>query len=445
MSRIQLAFGGIILAIVAIWLTGDTLLPNASNSRAQAVAFTQITGILSLGLMGIGAFLSARPKWMEPWLDGLDKMYRLHKWLGITAVAIGIVHWLTATGTGHRRRPVEGAVTDSAAQISDAVAQSLPSPLQSLTGLAKGIAEPMLFILIALVAIALISRIPYRIFAKLHLLMVPMVLVLVFHSVVLMKGEYWYNAAGWMVFALSAVAVIGSLVGLANFLGWRNVTRASVIDSHYYGEMRVLETNLEVDERWPGHLAGQFAFVMVDSLEGAHPFTIATNWNPATRKIGFIAKELGDYTAGLVEQFVAGKPVKVQGPYGQFDFNDDKKRQIWIGGGIGITPFVAKMRDLARPHSDITVDLFQSTTQPSDVVLQKMHADAAAAGVGLHLTITPHDPKLDFNAIAKVVPDWKEASVWFCGPAGFGEALKRSFVANGLDKSDFHQELFQMR
>jgi len=38
------------------------------------------------------------------------------------------------------------------------------------------------------------------------------------------------------------------------------------------------------------------------------------------------------------------------------------------------------------------------------------------------------------------------ASIWLCGPAGFGEALRRDFAAHGLKVDErFHQELFAMR
>ena len=42
-----------------------------------------------------------------------------------------------------------------------------------------------------------------------------------------------------------------------------------------------------------------------------------------------------------------GQPVTVEGPYGRFTFDDGAERQIWIGGGIGIAPFVARMKALA--------------------------------------------------------------------------------------------------
>jgi ferredoxin-NADP reductase len=43
------------------------------------------------------------------------------------------------------------------------------------------------------------------------------------------------------------------------------------------------------------------------------------------------------------------------------------------------------------------------------------------------------------------VPDWKSADVWFCGPAGFGEAMRTDLLAQGLAAEHFHQELFAMR
>ncbi len=52
---------------------------------------------------------------------------------------------------------------------------------------------------------------------------------------------------------------------------------------------------------------------------------------------------------------------------------------------------------------------------------------------------------LTLNCIEALVPDWTEASIWFCGPSGFGEALRQPMLARGLPASNFHQELFEMR
>ena len=47
--------------------------------------------------------------------------------------------------------------------------------------------------------------------------------------------------------------------------------------------------------------------------------------------------------------------------------------------------------------------------------------------------------------IRGAVPDWKNASIWFCGPNAFAAALKLDLMRHGLASSDFHHELFEMR
>src|SRR5690606_18838592 len=48
--------------------------------------------------------------------------------------------------------------------------------------------------------------------------------------------------------------------------------------------------------------------------------------------------------------------------------------------------------------------------------------------------------------LRSAVPEWRNAGIWFCGPAGFGEALKRDLAGHGFPvETQFHQELFSMR
>ena len=159
----------------------------------------------------------------------------------------------------------------------------------------------------------------------------------------------------------------------------------------------------------------------------------------------FITKALGDYTDFLPERSQVGQQVTVEGPYGGFTFDDSAPRQIWIGGGIGITPFIARMKQLAKEPGNQAIDLFHSTTELAPEALEKLTADAAAANVTLHVMIDRRDGQLTGDVLRKTVPDWASASVWFCGPAGFGAALHRDLSAHGLARGAFHQELFNMR
>ncbi|MGE9549609.1 hypothetical protein ACQP6D_11215, partial [Snodgrassella sp. CS2] len=78
--------------------------------------------------------------------------------------------------------------------------------------------------------------------------------------------------------------------------------------------------------------------------------------------------------------------------------------------------------------------------------IAKLTADAKSAGVRLHVLVDSRDGLLTGERIRAAVPDWRDASIWFCGPTGFGEALRRDFAAQGLPVAKrFHHELFAMR
>ena len=93
MKRIKLALPVILLVLAVFWLAADTRVPVPFTYFSFRAVFVQYSGVLGIGLMSIAMLLALRPKWLEPQLDGLDKMYRLHKWLGIGALAISVLHW----------------------------------------------------------------------------------------------------------------------------------------------------------------------------------------------------------------------------------------------------------------------------------------------------------------------------------------------------------------
>lgn len=81
-----------------------------------------------------------------------------------------------------------------------------------------------------------------------------------------------------------------------------------------------------------------------------------------------------------------------------------------------------------------------------DNAIAQLTAAAAAAGVRLHVLVDARDGRLNGDRIRQAVPQWRDTSFWFCGPAAFGHALRHDFAAHGLPvKQRFHQELFAIR
>jgi predicted ferric reductase len=180
-----------------------------------------------------------------------------------------------------------------------------------------------------------------------------------------------------------------------------------------FAEVNATAVNIVLKEGWPGHAAGQFAFVTFDPKEGTPPFTLASAWDASTRRVLFISKGLVDYTNALPKTLAVGADATVEGPYGRFTFDDGQARQIWIGGGVGITPFIARMKQLAKTPGAKAIDLIHSTKEVSAEALELLKAGAADAGVELHVLVDAKGGFLTGERLRKLVPHWKTASVWF--------------------------------
>ncbi|MFA7415356.1 MAG: ferric reductase-like transmembrane domain-containing protein [Rhizobium sp.] len=448
MRNIKLALWGTFVLLSLLWLAAEPDVFQSENVFALRAAMLQYSGVLAIGAMSMAMILALRPGWPETWLDGLDKMYRMHKWLGISALVLSVAHWLWfeapgwAIDLGLITRPERGARPE------------IENPIQLfLAGLrdpAEGLGEWAFYISVVLIVLALIPRISYWWFFKTHRLLAVAYLVLVFHSVVLAEFGYWTQPVGIVLAVLMAYGTVAAVIVLLRRVGAGRQAMGSIISLTKYPGVRALEIEMKMEPGWQGHEPGQFAFVTSDKGEGAHPFTIASAWNPADGHVTFITKALGDYTSRLPDTLSVGQEVKVEGPYGRFTFDDDRPRQIWIGGGIGITPFIARMKYLAEVVPDRrgyqAIDLFHSSAELDEDAFARLSADAAAANVRLHILVNARDGLLTGERIRAVVPEWRDASFWFCGPTGFADALKRDFAVEGLDvRKRFNQELFSMR
>ncbi|MBL8588198.1 MAG: ferric reductase-like transmembrane domain-containing protein [Methylobacteriaceae bacterium] len=447
MTRIRAALLGVFLVPTLLWLAADATILSTTQFMPLRNALVQYTGVLAISAMSVAMLLAMRPASLETPLGGLDKMYRLHKWLGVAGLGAAIAHWLAAQGP--KWAVSYGLMRRGARPPAPPIDNALVQALADMRGLAEGLGEKAFYLAAILIALALVRSIPYRFVFRTHVALAAVYLVLVFHSVVLMKTGYWTTPLGVTLAALMLSGSVAALLSLTRRIGADRKVEGRITRLRHWPALKSLEFEIDVPKGWPGHSAGQFAFVTVDRREGAHPFTIASDWRQGDTSLLFIAKALGDHTARLAEQAKVGQTVTVEGPYGRFTFDDPSPRQIWVGGGIGVTPFIARMKVLARRRAageTPKVDFFHTTADLDERAIALLQRDADAAGVRLHVLHDARDGLLDGERIRRLAPEWARASLWFCGPTKFGAALRKDFARRGLDVSRrFHQELFAMR
>ena len=89
---IRYLFGVLALGILA-WAAGlqwGALGTDFFFWRHQGIL---LSGVLATATMGGLLLLALRPRWLEQRLGGLDRLYRLHKWSGITTGVLVLLHW----------------------------------------------------------------------------------------------------------------------------------------------------------------------------------------------------------------------------------------------------------------------------------------------------------------------------------------------------------------
>lgn len=429
------------LSLLAFAWGWEVLSPDHVTAGSWPWALRQeglyLTGLFSVALMSLAMILATRPVWLERPLGGMDRIYRLHKWSGILAVVFAALHWLVEMSDDLLKALIgrEGRVK---AELS-----AFGEPIQDF---GEELGEWAIYVLLGLLALTLWKRFSYRLWRPLHRAMPALYLALVFHSVVLAPAGYWSQPVGLLLALLFAGGGIASVLSLSGRIGHNRQVTGTVISVHKPGP-DIVEVRCRLDGKWRGQRPGQFAFVTFDDTEGAHPFTIASA-DRGDRTVTFAIKALGDYTRRLPRQLSVGNPVKVEGPYGRFVFSraDRQARQIWVAGGIGITPFLAWLEALQdKPAAGISADLHYSVRDAgTDPFVERLQTLCAALpDIRLHVH-DEHSGPLTADTLAEQQQDWKRSEVWFCGPHGFADALREGLQAFS-GRIRFHQEAFEMR
>ncbi|MDT3670361.1 MAG: ferric reductase-like transmembrane domain-containing protein [Aromatoleum sp.] len=405
--------------------------------REQAL---YLSGVLGIGLMSLAMALATRPTALERALGGMDRIFHLHKWAGILAAVFAALHWLIEMSDD-----LLESVFGEAGQVPEAHFGAL---LENLRDAGEELGEFAIYFVLGMVILSLWKRFPYKFWRHLHRAMPVLYLLLAFHAAVLAPPEYWNKAVGWLMAALLAAGTAASILALTGRIG-RDRRARGVVASVSSPAPDITEVTCRLDAGWNGHRAGQFAFVGFDRFEGAHPFTIASA-DRGDQTVTFQIKALGDYTRRLATRIAVGQPVTVEGPYGRFllERHNRNARQIWIAGGIGITPFLSWLDALhAAPDSAPQVELHYSTRNASrDPFVERLQRLCGRLPmVQLHIHDASLGATLTSEQLAASQPKGGRTEVWFCGPRQFGDQLAAGLASIWGRRLRFRREVFEMR
>lgn len=383
------------------------------------------SGVVAVSLMAAAAVLAARWPWVESALGGLDRVYAAHKWLGVWALVFASVHLVLKSGA-------EGWEV---------------APILQLPGPATRLLRQLSFVVVMVIVLLALNRnIPYRVWRWWHKLSGPLFLVVVLHWLSFRSPIALASPAGAWLATLSALGVAAAAYKLLLY---------PVLSRHAEYRLESVSSNdssvylqfVPVGGAIP-FVAGQFAFVAFkhEGLREPHPFTIASAAG-ADGRIAFMVRALGDYTRQLVRQAQPGMLADVYAPFGRFRRHPDGRAEIWIAGGVGITPFLAWLQDPGAVL-DVPVTLFNFTTPgrglPGAVDLRGL---AERRGVEfMEVTTGPGAPAFRerfAEAVARAGANGVQVNV--CGPKGLLAEVRSLMRDQGLDPRSLRHELFEFR
>lgn len=202
------------------------------------------------------------------------------------------------------------------------------------------------------------------------------------------------------------------------------------------------------------HRAGQYLNLTVE-INGQpvrRSYTIAS---PGTRpdycELSIKREENGLVSRHLHDTLREGDLIQVTAPAGRFTFDGTEAgRLVLIAGGVGITPLMAKIRQLTDQQWDGSIQLIFSVKSEQDIIfraeLEELQRKFPNLRVAVTITRDANESwtgergRINPAMLARVAPEITQSRVHLCGPTEMTEPLiamlKTMGVPAGMIKSE---------
>lgn len=413
-----------IFAITAIVIVFAALhLGLAGDGFDPSIAIPTLFGGTAFILMSVSMVLATRAAFLERLFGGLDRMYQVHKMTGILSLLFVLAHFFLAP------KELPAGV--------DPVAQSLtPSAPMGMFAMV---------VLILSLVIALNRKISYSRWRPFHKAM-GIAYALVFAHFMLIP-EVFRGAFGPSYPLLVLCGVVGMLAFIYSVARMNRRTAIDYVVEQVNPMERATELVLAPTGRAMGFRPGQFAFLELQGKgwDEAHPFTLSSA--PGDDRLRFTIKVLGDWTRKVRDELEAGGKALVRGPYGYFDMAKAGPRQVWIAGGIGLTPFLSALRDMKPGDAREIVLVYAARNANEAIFLAELQERANALGnVRIIERYSDQGEFADVDLLNTELTDpLSDYEFFLCGPKPMVDSLDKSLKGAGVGRGRIHREVFEFR
>ncbi len=391
------------------------------------VTLGELFGLIGIVMFSINLILSARFSFINKLFHGLSDIYKKHNILGQIAFILLLFHPILLLP---RYTP---SLLDafSFLFIGDSLAINL------------GIVSIWLMIILIILTLFLkpkynIWKITHKFFGlalflgALHVYLIPSFIM----DNVLLKSY------------ILGFGIIGILAFLYQSIFKKYFTRnyKYIVDNVIHLSEKVIEINMKPYDKKINFNAGQFIFISFKQkgLSEVHPFSISSS--PDDELLTITVKNLGDFTKKLINELNNGTIAMVEGPYGIFSYNIiNNEKQIWIAGGIGVTPFVSFAKDLVKKKTKgLKITLFYCVKNKEESVYLTLLKDLENKIDGFFVIpfysrINGH---INSSKIKQNINNLSDNDFFICAPPTMIQSLRVDLEDNNIHRLRIHSEEF---
>jgi len=414
----------LVILNIVVWFAFPPVNDGRENFARQYAG--EIIGANNIILMACSLFLSTRPKWAEPYFGGLDKMYLTHRHTGTAAFLLIFAHVLTVP------------ITTSGWALGNYLA------VIAFTGIVT-------IVLITLAPrILFLNRLhggDYDDWKKLKRFIGIFFILAFIHALTIPNPLHALIAITWVqiFFVIGTLSYLYTEIFGGIFKKFLPYKVEAVKHPNNSSTEVILRAKKEPIQR---QRAGQFLFVRFPgnkTLNESHPFTISSA--PSEDVLRLTIKASGNFTRDLFSSLKMGSDAVIEGAYGMFDYKTGGKKQVWVAGGIGVTPFLSFVRDM-NGSLDHDIDFYYSVRHPEEAVFVDEIEAAVKKNPHLkaYVRYSSTQGSLSVDDILKNAGgDLHGHHVYLCGPMPMIQAFEKKFLEQGVAQKNIHYEEFNFR
>lgn len=393
----------------------------------------QLTMLWSSSLACLAILAVVRAQALEPLFGGLDRAVRLHRRLGLAALILVVLHVLLLAA-------------DAAQQAGSFLHHLIPF----WSDQSRSVDILIFYGLMLLGVLAYDRRLRHERWLFLHRIIGVLFLLGTAHAGIEPGTINEFEPLRtWIVLLL----LMGAGAWLYRVLLFRRFGPRftyKVVSAPQRGA-DVIDLVMRPVERRMMYDPGTFVFVGFPGFDRQrfelHPFSISSS--PVERDLRVSVRQIGDFTRRL-SQVKAGDAVDVYGPFGGFTPQRfaPYRRLVWVGAGIGITPFLGMLAFEMSDHDFRRIWLYYVARQTSDAVYdQEIQStfEKAESYIDYQLWLTGERGRLSAKQIHEEVSIFGDYAVMLCGTNAFVHDLARQFRALGLPRERIILEELQFR